>query len=96
MTLKRFLPASLCLLLLLLSSQVVALDVPPLKGRVNDTAGMFSRQTVTALDALLGQFEVTDSTQIVVLTVPTLDGDLLEEFSMRVVEALEDRAEGIG
>lgn len=95
MTLKRLLPASLCLLLLILSTQAVALDVPPLNGRVNDTAGMFSQETVTALDALLGQFEATDSTQIVVLTVPTLDGDLLEDFSMRVVEAWKIGQKGL-
>lgn len=86
MALKRFLTVFLCLLLLVLSSPAVALDVPPLQGRVNDTAAMFSGPTVTALDSLLSEFEATDSTQIVVLTVPSLEGDLLEDFSMRVVE----------
>ncbi len=86
MPLKRFSTAFLFLLLLALCSPAAALDVPPLQGRVNDTAGMFSEPTVTALDSLLGEFEATDSTQIVVLTVPSLEGDLLEEFSLRAVE----------
>lgn len=95
MAVKRFLTVLLCLLLLVLSSPALALDVPPLQGRVNDTAAMFSGPTVTALDSLLSEFETTDSTQIVVLTVPSLDGDLLEDFSMRVVEAWKIGQKGL-
>ncbi len=95
MKLKRVVTPYLCLLLLLMSASALALAVPPLKGRVNDTAGMFSAKTVAALDTLLSQFEATDSTQIVVLTVPSLDGDVLEDFSMRVVEAWKIGQKGL-
>jgi len=61
-----------------------ALDVPPLKGRVNDYAGMMSPATERLLEATLQRFEEAESTQIVVLTIPTLAGDALEDFSIRV------------
>lgn len=64
----------------------LALDVPPLKGRVNDMANLIQPSTRQQLDAALAQLEQTDSTQVVVLTIPSLEGDSLEDFSMRVVE----------
>jgi uncharacterized protein len=63
-----------------------ALDVPPLKGRVNDYAGMISPATERLLEATLQRFEEAESTQIVVLTIPSLKGDALEDFSIRVAE----------
>ncbi len=63
-----------------------ALEVPPLKQRVNDTAGMLSAGTQQQLEDILGRLEQTDSTQIVVLTIPSLDGDVLEEFSIKVAD----------
>jgi uncharacterized protein len=69
-----------------LSLPLMALDVPDLKGRVNDYANMLSPGVTAALEAKLADFEKSDSTQIVVLTIPTLRGELLEEFSMKVAE----------
>jgi len=63
-----------------------ALDVPPLRARVNDNAGMLSQGVMRQLDLLLKDFEQRDSTQIVVLTIPSLEGESLEDFSMRVAE----------
>jgi uncharacterized protein len=63
-----------------------ALDVPPLRGRVNDYADMLSRSTEGQLDLLLQDLEASDATQIVVLTVPSLEGDSLEDFSIRVAD----------
>ena len=62
------------------------IDVPPLKGRVNDYANMLSPETRNYLDLILQQFEDKESTQIVVLTIPSLQGDALENFSIRVAE----------
>ena len=67
-------------------SHLPALDVPPLTGRVNDTAGMLSAATRQQLEDVLARLEQTDSTQIVVLTIPSLGGEVLEEFSLRVAE----------
>jgi len=66
---------------------LAALEVPSLGRRVNDTAQMLSVQTRADLETLLTGFEATDSTQIVVLTIPSLEGEVLEEYSLRVVEA---------
>ena len=64
-----------------------ALEVPRLKGHVNDYAAMLSTASERQLEAVLTDFEQKESTQIVVLTVPSLQGDSIEAFSMRVVEA---------
>ncbi len=63
-----------------------ALEVPPLAGRVNDNAGMLPADVKTRLEAKLAALEKSDSTQIVVLTVPSLQGDSIEDFSLRVAE----------
>jgi uncharacterized protein len=63
-----------------------ALAVPQLQGRVNDYAQMISPQTERQLDAALADVERSDSTQIVVLTVPSLEGQPIEEFSLQAAE----------
>ena len=65
---------------------LLALEVPPLKGRVNDYAGILSSSTTQQLEGILGDLEKTDSTQIVVLTIASLEGDVLEEFSIKVAD----------
>lgn len=74
-------------LLCLFPAVVPARDVPPLRGYVNDYAGMISGGAVQRLQQDLETFERSDSTQIVVLTIPSLEGDDLEGFSIRVAEA---------
>jgi uncharacterized protein len=63
-----------------------ALDVPPLRGRVNDLAGILSPDTVKRLEGALAAFEASDSTQVVVLTVPSLEGDTIEGFSIKTAQ----------
>jgi uncharacterized protein len=63
-----------------------ALEVPPLRAHVNDYAGMVSAQTATQLEEALTRFEQTDSTQVVVVTIPSLEGENLEEFSIKVAD----------
>jgi uncharacterized protein len=72
-----------------------ALGVPELKGHVNDYAGLLSRATEKALVQRLQELAQTDSTQIVVLTIPSLKGDNLEAFSMRVVESWQLGQKGL-
>jgi uncharacterized protein len=85
---RSFITTALCAALLVLSaSGAWALDAPPYAGRVTDLAGMMSPATRQALDAHLAELEKTDSTQVAVLTVPSLEGDSIEAFSMRVAEA---------
>jgi uncharacterized protein len=83
-------PAALVSALLALAvfaATALALGVPRLTGRVNDTAGLLSPAAVTRLDAQLAEFERTDSTQVVVLTIPSLEGQPLEDYAIKVAQA---------
>jgi uncharacterized protein len=73
-----------------------ALDVPALHARVNDYAGILSPEAVRKIEAKLAAFEKSDSTQIVVLTIPSLAGENLEEYSMKVAEAWKIGQKGKG
>jgi uncharacterized protein len=75
----------LCLAVLL-PCAAAAMEVPALRGRVNDHGGMLSPETESRIETLLKELEEKDSTQVAVLTVPSLEGDSLEDFSMRVAE----------
>jgi uncharacterized protein len=75
------------LLLCLMPAVGGALEVPPLKAHVNDFANILSPAAVQRIEAGLTSFESTDSTQIAVLTIPSLEGENIEEFSIRVAEA---------
>ena len=68
------------------SAPAYALDVPALRGRVNDYAKTLSPDQTRALEQQLEQFEQETGHQIAVLTVPSLEGDSLEDFSIRVAE----------
>jgi uncharacterized protein len=84
---KKGIKAALFLLFLVLPCVYTqAREVPVLTGRVNDYAGMLSAAAVSRIDSMLAGLERTDSTQVVVLTVNSLEGDALEDFSIRVAE----------
>lgn len=74
------------LILMLIPFQLFALDAPQLSGRINDHAGMLSPASASQLDSELAAFEREQSTQIVVLTIPSLEGDDLEQFAIRVAD----------
>lgn len=85
-----------CLLLLLFTAaNINALEVPALKGRVNDYAGVLSPSTVQQLEGSLEDFEEDQSTQLVVVTIPTLENDSLEEFSIRLAEQWKIGQQGL-
>jgi uncharacterized protein len=78
----------LCVFALLLASAPArALDVPPLQGRVNDLAGALPPAERSALEERLAGYERQTGHQLAVLIVPSLEGDPIEDFSIRVVEA---------
>jgi len=66
---------------------VLAVDIPKLQDRVTDLAGVLSAEQREELDSKLKEFEVTDSTQIAVLIIPSLEGGSLEDYSIRVADA---------
>lgn len=81
----RFLPALACLLLQ--GALALALEVPTLERRVTDLAGVLSADQAGALEEKLRLLEETDSTQVAVLVIPGLEGESLEDYTMRVVDA---------
>ncbi len=65
-----------------------ALQVPPrADGYVTDRAGLLSPSSRAGLETVLRAFEEKTSNQVVVATFPSLEGDSLEDFSMRLAEA---------
>lgn len=64
-----------------------ALEVPPLRGRVNDYARLLPQDRARALEERLARFEQETGHQIAVLTIPSLENENLEEFSIRVAES---------
>lgn len=84
---NRLVVLAACCLLLLAASGAWALDVPAYNGRVTDLANMMSPGTRASMEKYLAELERTDSTQIAVLTIPSLDGDSMSDFSIRVAEA---------
>src|SRR5262245_20735321 len=64
---------------------------PAYVGHVNDFAGVIDAPTNERLEALLGNFEGRTATQIALVTVVTLDGRPLEEYSNQLY-----RSWGIG
>ena len=79
--------ATLFVLLLFLPFAVEAVKIPVPRGYVNDYGDMISSSVEADLAGKLKTFEETDSTQLVVLTVPSLEGDPVEDYSIRVAEA---------
>ena len=61
--------------------------VPGLWGmRVHDEAKVLSASGAEQLEARLKAYEDSTSNQIAILIVPSLDGEVLEEYSLRVAE----------
>jgi uncharacterized protein len=70
----------------LIAAGVSALEVPYLAGRVNDQANLLDAGVESQLEERLRLLEEETGAQVAVLTIPSLEGDPLEDFSMRVVE----------
>lgn len=87
------------LVLSCLAQSAAALDAPPLKGRINDYAGMLTQSTAQSLERKLAAFEQETTNQVVLLTVPSLEGDVIESFAIRVAEAWKigqkDKSNGV-
>ncbi len=87
--------AALTLALLVAAPARATLEVPALRGRVNDLAGVFEPERSRALEQRLRRFEEETSHQIAVLTVPSLAGEAIEQFAIRVAETWALGHEGI-
>ncbi len=63
-----------------------ALEVPDLKARITDQVGILSNSAKNDLEQKIYQHEKKTSVQIAVLIIPSLEGESLEDFSLKVAE----------
>lgn len=78
---------SAILLLILCSAPAVALDAPKVGGYVNDQAGLLSQTATLKLEQFLRGFEASDSTQITLLTVASLEDESVDSYALKVFES---------
>jgi uncharacterized protein len=78
--------ALIAALLLLLAAAALAAEpvYPALTGRVVDDAGILSASTRNQLDASLAQHEQQTGQQLVVVTLPSLQGYTIEDFGYQL------------
>lgn len=78
------------LLLFLLSvasaAAVYALEIPYLAGRVNDHAQLLSQPYKTRIESSLKALEDATGAQVALLTLPSLEGEALEDYTLRVAQ----------
>ncbi len=88
MSFNKIKKATLLLTLLVLGRVwLFALDPPAHKGHfVVDQAAIIDSQTERELEQMLSALQASDGTAITVLTIPSLEGENLEMFSLRVAE----------
>ena len=87
----RSLPLILALLLWASGLAAQELDLPALSGRVVDRAELLDTQAEARLTGMLAAHEKASGEQVVVVTVPDLQGRSIEEFGVEL-----GRAWGIG
>jgi len=74
------------LTIMVLPVSLSAMNVPSLEGRVTDKAHILSSSQVRELEDRLAALEQATSIQMAVLTIPSLKGDDLQDFSIRTVD----------
>lgn len=65
---------------------IAAKEVPYLTGRVNDLAELLPPDAEARIESRLGELERATGAQVAVLTVPSLEGEPLEDYTIRVAE----------
>lgn len=84
----------------LLAGLALALDIPPAPpSGIHDAADLLDPAAERELAALLREFEAESSNEVAVATFPSLDGESLEDFTIRLAEAWKpgqaDRDNGV-
>lgn len=91
--------AAALLPMLVLAAAAAALEVPYLSGRVVDEAGIVPADAAARIEETLRAFEEETGAQVAVLTVPSLEGEVLEDYSLEVAETWglgrESRDDGV-
>lgn len=73
-------------LVLCLASVSFALELPQLDGRVTDKAALLSAQEKAELTNIIKEYEKGTSNQVAIAIIKTLEGDPLEDYSIRLAE----------
>ncbi|HDQ04777.1 MAG TPA: YgcG family protein [Deltaproteobacteria bacterium] len=81
---KKLFSLTLFLVVLFLAQICAAVNVPYLTGRVTDNAQVLSADKRQAITGILKAHEDKTGNQIAVLTVPTLEGEGIEEYALAV------------
>src|SRR5688500_11217708 len=73
--------------LLLIAASAFALEVPPPPTQwFTDRAGLVNSSDATALNGKLAAFEQATGAQFIIYILPSLEGDPVEDFTIRAVE----------
>lgn len=84
---EEMMKKALCLTALLLCAcGLFSAEIPVLTAPVMDTAGIVNAETEAALNQYLSAVSRQTGVQLAVLTIPSLDGESIEEYSMAVAE----------
>ena len=80
--------AGLVWLVLLIAGAIwcAALEVPYLSGRIVDQAGLLSAQAVGEIEGHLEKLEQETGSQVAVLIVASLEGEVVSDYSLQVAE----------
>ena len=76
--------AALPILLLVVAAHAATLNFPPLSGRVVDAAHILPNDAVQRLDGLLAAHEKATREQVVVVTLPSLQGTTIEDYGYQL------------
>ncbi|HHU36210.1 MAG TPA: methanol dehydrogenase [Treponema sp.] len=82
---RKFLFAVFILVCLPLVSSF-SLEVPQMRGAVTDVAAVMTTQEHNQLEAFLNAVNTQTGVQIAVLTIPSLEGESLEDFALKAAE----------
>ena len=76
----------IAIFLVLSSFFLFALDVPHLSGCVNDYANLLKNDEKNTLESFLREIDDSSKVQIALLTIDSLEGNSIEDYSIRVAE----------
>lgn len=72
--------------LFILTSTTLALDIPQPNGYINDFANVIDDSVEEELETIISAFEEKTSNEITVVTITSLEGENLEDYSIRLAE----------
>lgn len=96
---RRSFMAATAILLITSSAPLAAREVPFLSGRVVDETGTLNAKLSAEIETRLADHEKATGNQVVVCIIDSLEGEVLEEFSLRTAESYKlgqaDRDNGV-